>query len=758
MAESMERPLGFGKKLAGMRHFASGRWPRWIALLAAALFGAAIAAQAQTSGMTGSAAGPQTSNAPVTFLADTIGYDKTNNIVTAQGHVRAWQGNQTLYADKVILDRTTDVVTAYGHVILTEPGGETVYANSAVLSKGMKNAVLHGVAARLAQNGRMIANGGRRYNGDIEQLSKILYSACNLCKSHPERPPLWQIRASSATRDMQHKRIEYVNALMEIHGVPIFYMPYMTQPDPSIRRQSGLLIPSLGSTSRLGFFTTLPYYIVIDGSSDITLTPIIAVKTGPVVDVNYRKDFNDGNLNIDVSGGNDNKNFGDAVFASGTVDLNQDAGFDYDHASNPNYLNDFNILPNKAFLASGVYLEGFGQGSYARVEADTYQGLVSSITQSTLPIILPYAQYHFVSDPDIFNGRFNINADTFNIERDLGTNDQRASFNSGYALPFNGPLGQLYRLRLQLIAASYDSSKLDQQPNFSNRSGASAGRAVPFAAVFMHWPFIRPSIFGSQILEPEAQLVVAPNIGISQNNRIPNEDSLDLEYSDANLFDLNRYPGIDRIEGGTRVDYALHASWYLPDSALLDGIIGQSYRFHKDDDYLPESGLNENISDVVGRVTLAPKPWFNLTYRTRMSHTDFHPHMLDATASFGTSLLNFSGGYLYSNTNPYVLYNQGFQLNNPASFPASYYVARREFTANAGTSFGAWNFSAGTERNLTTGQFDDANFSAGWQNECLGVNLIYDERFTSFNLDNGNTTVLLEINFKTLGNVGFSAL
>jgi LPS-assembly protein len=132
--------------------------------------------------------------------------------------------------------------------------------------------------------------------------------------------------------------------------------------------------------------------------------------------------------------------------------------------------------------------------------------------------------------------------------------------------------------------------------------------------------------------------------------------------------------------------------------------------------------------------------------------------MLDATASFGTSLLNFSGGYLYSNTNPYVLYNQGFQLNNPASFPASYYVARREFTANAGTSFGAWNFSAGTERNLTTGQFDDANFSAGWQNECLGVNLIYDERFTSFNLDNGNTTVLLEINFKTLGNVGFSAL
>jgi LPS-assembly protein len=727
-----------------------------VALLACA----ATSTLAQTDELGTPAAGPQTSNKPVTFLADSITYDKTDNIVTAQGHVRAWQNGQTLYADKVILDRTTDVVTAYGHVILTQPTGESVYADSAVLSKGMKNAVMHGVAARLAQNGRMIANGGQRYNGDIERLSKIVYSACNLCKTDPTAPPLWQIRASSATRDLQHKRIEYSNAVMQIHGFPIFYLPYMTQPDPSVRRQSGLLIPSLGSTSRLGFFTTLPYYIVIDGSSDLTLTPIIGVKTGPVLDANYRKDFNDGTLHIDVSGGNDNKSFGDAVFSDGTVDLNQDwrAGFSYDRASNPNYLNDFNILPNQAFLSSGLYLEGFGQGSYAKVEADTYQGLVSSITQSTLPIVLPYGQYHFVSDPDSFNGRFNLNADAFNVERDLGTNDQRASFTGGYELPFNGPLGQLYQARIQLIAATYDASRLNQQPNFSSIASGSTGRAVPFGALFMDWPFIRPSSLGSQILEPEIQLVAAPNIGISQNDRIPNEDSLDLEYSDANLFDLNRYPGIDRIEGGARVDYAMHAAWYLPNSALLDGIIGQSYRFHKDDDYLPESGLNQNISDIVGRVTLAPKPWFNLTYRTRMSHTDFHPKMIDATASFGTPMLNFSGGYLYANTNPYVLYNQAFQLDNPSSFPASYYVARREFTANAGTSFGAWSLSAGTERNLTTGQFDEANFSAGWQNECLGINLIYDERFTSFNLDNGNTTVLLQINFKTLGNVGFNAL
>ena len=347
---------------------------------------------------------------------------------------------------------------------------------------------------------------------------------------------------------------------------------------------------------------------------------------------------------------------------------------------------------------------------------------------------------------------------SFNVERDLGTNTQRASFNGGYAVPFNGPMGQLWQARVQLIAAGYDSRRLYQQPNFSSQDTASTGRAVPFGAVFMRWPFIRPSKLGSQILEPEVQFVTAPDIGISQNDKIPNEDSLDLEYSDANLFDLNRYPGIDRIEGGSRVDYAMHAAWYLPTGALVDGLIGQSYRLHKDNDYLPESGLNDNISDIVARLTLAPKPWFNLTYRTRLNHRSLGARMIDTTASFGTHLLNFSGGYLYSNTNPYVLYQQPIQLDIPSSFPAAYFVPRREFTANASTNIGAWSLAAGTERNLTTGQFDDASFSAGWQNECTAINIIYNERFTSFNLDNGNTTVLIQLTFKTLGNVGFSAL
>src|ERR1700744_2394303 len=108
-------------------------------------------------------------HAPVNFTADKITYDHSGNIVTATGHVRAVQSGQTLYADKVVLNRTTNVAIATGHVILVQPDGTTVFAKQATLSKGMKDAVMEGVSARLALNARLIANGGQRYNGNIEE-------------------------------------------------------------------------------------------------------------------------------------------------------------------------------------------------------------------------------------------------------------------------------------------------------------------------------------------------------------------------------------------------------------------------------------------------------------------------------------------------------------------------------------------------------------------------------------------------------------
>ena len=112
----------------------------------------------------------------------------------------------------------------------------------------------------------------------------------------------------------------------------------------------------------------------------------------------------------------------------------------------------------------------------------------------------------------------------------------------------------------------------NEQPNFGTHSTVDDARALPQAAVDFRWPFMRDSgAWGTQVIEPMLQLVVAPQAGTSQNDKYPNEDSLDLEFTDANLFGFNRFPGIDRLEGGVRLNAALHGTWYLG-GTTFDGV------------------------------------------------------------------------------------------------------------------------------------------------------------------------------------------
>lgn len=737
------------------------RVSRILLLLATTALGGPVLAQSAGTFVSG-----QTSkgdeNAPVSFNADSVSYDKNGTLITASGHVVAIQNGQTLHADKVTINRTTNVVTATGDVVLVQPGGETVYTDSITLTDNMKNAVMTGVAARLQQNVRIIANGGRRSQGNIDELSKPVYSACDLCKTDPRSAPTWAIRATSATRDLEHKMIEFRNATLLMKGVPVFWMPYMTQPDPSVKRKTGLLIPAGGSTSQLGAFIVIPYYITLGQTADLTLAPVLATKQGPALKADLRKAFNQGYLDVKLSGGRDRGEFGDSIFANGVFNINDywRTGFSFNRASNPQYLDDFSILPNTSYLESNVYLEGFSASSYARIDAATYQGLVASVNQSELPVVAPHAQYHVTSAPDAIGGTYNVDADFFNVTRNVGSNSRRIAFIPSYTAPFMLPEGIAGTARLQLDTAYYNADKLNQQPNYSGTQQASTFRAQPYGAIMLRWPFMRPtSNWGSQLIEPMVQFVASPNTGISENNKIPNEDSLDLEFSDSNLFDFNRYPGIDRLEGGARVDYALHAAWYLPGGLMLDGLAGQSYRFHKDAVYLPGSGLEDNVSDVVTRFVVAPVNWFNVSYRGRFSHHSLGNRMTDVTANITNSRFTLYGGYLYTSTNPYALYdnlNANSVLN--LTLPSAYYRPRKEVEFGGTTHYGPWNFGAGMQRNLQSGKIDNVNASVGWENDCFGVTLNFYKRYTSFNLDNGSTLVLLQFNFKTLGSVGFNTL
>jgi LPS-assembly protein len=707
-----------------------------------------------------SAAGQQQGdkNEPVAFTADQVNYDRDTGLVTATGHVEAWQNDTVLRADKVVFDRNTNVAAATGDVVILQPDGQVMFADYAELTQGMKDGVMRGMRSILQQNARLVANGARRTGGEINELSKVVYSVCNLCKEDPTKPPMWQLRALTAVQDLEHKKIEFEDAVMEMYGIPVAYFPYFWTVDPSVKRASGLLIPSLGNSSHAGAFYAQPYFWVIDDQSDATFTPMVTTRAGTNLDVEYRRTFNSGVLNVNVSVGDDNGAQG-TVYAKGRFNINNTWrwGFDLDRASSIPYITNFNLgsiyggIPS--VLTSQLYAEGFGEGAYSRADVRFYQGVSSTVIDSKLPVVLPRYEYSYFGRTDPLGGRLSLDTGFFNVIRTDGTNTRRAALVLNWDRPYVGPLGDVWKLTLHNTAAAYAATDFNEQPNYGTVNDISAARDLPQAAVQLNWPFMRDSgDWGVQVVEPILQVVTAPTVGNSQFNKYPNEDSLDLEFTDTNLFNLNRFPGIDRLEGGSRAVAGLHTAWYL-NGTTFDSLIGQSYQPAKDNNFTEASGLHDQVSDVVARGSFSPNSWLDLTYRTRLDKTNLATHFADATAGVGPSSFRVLGGYIYTTSNPYSFYEQ----QPPPPTGNAFYFPRNEISLGVDSRVDQYHFAADVRRDLQTNQMVQVGATASYENECTIFSLGYYRRYTSVGGDHGSTTVLLQITFKTIGQFGYHA-
>ncbi|UFN48141.1 LPS assembly protein LptD [Roseomonas sp. OT10] len=706
---------------------------------------------------------PADRNAPVTFTADSVEYDENRALVTASGNVEAWQNERILRADRMTYDRNTGVAVAEGNVQLLQPDGQVLFADRAELAGGMREGVIEGVSALLAQNGRLIANGARRTDapgGPILDLSRPVYSSCDLCADDPTEPPLWQVQSRLATRDEGAQRIRFRDATVRLAGVPVLYTPYMSMPDPSTPRSSGFLSPSFGQTRYLGVFTEIPYYWAIDGASDLTVTPTISTDVPPSLAAAYRRRFNFGELHAEGSVGylngdetNNEKGWGGHIFSRGTFNIDETwrTGFNLNRATSETYLRAFRF-PSPRVLSSDVYAEGFwGAEGYARIDARAYQGLRSTDDIAQIPFVLPNAYYDHVFARDGLGGTAGFDASAFAITRDKGTSTRRLSSRVTYSLPRMGAYGDLWTFRAQGDLMGYWADDLNQAPNYSTTDSITTARANIRAAIDWRMPFVRSAgEYGRQVVEPRLQLVTGPATGRQMD--IPNEDSLDFEFTDANLFALNRFTGRDRQEGGTRLDAAMRGAWLFPNGGQLEGIVGQSYRTSTEEVFALRSGLRDRVSDVVSRVTLSPVPWLDLTARTRLDKDSFDRQLVDGSARVGLAGLGgpnvtLTAGYLYTVPNPAL---------TPSNYRREVYGAASAKVSRFWSAGGFGRYDIEIDRPVSIG----ANIT--YEDECL----IFDTRFYKSYAEQASTgstypsstTVLFRIGLKTLGDFGFRAL
>lgn len=715
------------------------------------LRGWALAAIAVLALVRGAAAAELPSaDEPVLLSADEVTYDRELGVVTARGHVELSQDERIVLADTLTYDERTGTVVATGNVSLLEPNGDVAFADYVELTSGLKEGVIRNIRVLLADGSRIAANGGRR-SGDTTEFAKAVYSPCPICAEDPTRPLVWQLKAVRVTHDQKAHRLQYRDAWLEIYGVPIAYTPYFSHPDPSVTRQSGLLVPDFSFSNSLGPTVRVPYYFTLGPSADATFDPIFTTKQGIVLGGEYRRRFLAGEFQADGSitrADREDDNDVDDDVVRGSIDAS--TRFDYDEkwrwgadlerASDKTYRR-FYDYGNESTLTSQAFTETFDERSYGIGRSLWFQGLRDQDHNDQLPVITPEVAYHYVGEPWGVGNYLTFDAGALNLSRIEGRDSRRLSSRAGWHLPFTSRYGHLVELGATLEADGYWVEEFDpDNPNDvdpSNGKNGFTGRIFPQLSAELRYPLVQYNELFTQVIEPTAAVVVAPSD--PNPDLIPNEDSQDFELDETHLFKPDRSTGIDFADGGQRIDYGLEWSAYGPKVGAVSAFLGQSYRFSNSEDFAPGSGVENALSDLVGRVDLAPIPELDLIYRFRVDNKTLSPHRNELQLTAGTPDLNLRLSYLF--------------LDDETA--TQEFGDRKEAFARLNGRLGKnWTGTVFARRDLELDRFLSYGLGLTYENCCLeiGAEILRDE-YEDAEV-NPQTQVLLRITFKTLGGVG----
>ncbi|HVO15903.1 MAG TPA: LPS assembly protein LptD [Alphaproteobacteria bacterium] len=615
---------------------------------------------------------------PVLITADEVNYERDNSTVVARGHVEVSQGPRVLKADQVVYNQTTKVVVATGHVSVLEPGGEVLFADRMEVKDDLKEGVIQNFAALFPDDSRLAASAAVRTEGNRTVMKKAVFSPCKLCEDNPRRAPLWQVRAREVIHDQEAQDIEYRDAWLEIFGVPVAYTPYLTHPDPTVKRRTGLLPPIVGKDSNLGAFVKQPYFITLGPDKDLTLVPMVTTEERGQLSAEYRQRLLNGAFAAQGSftrvkrkdaDGNDlasEQNRGH-ILATGRYDIDDTwrAGFKGGWVTDDTYFRRYRIDPELQLAGSSVqerqltsaispdqsltstgFVEGFSGRQYASLRAYHFQGLRQDDDDNKTPLVAPYANYNVVSEPLGRWGRWTLDSNLMALTRVEGADSRRLSLRTGWELPRTNGLGQIFTFGTSLQTDLYDVNAVPTDPSDpGSKFSGITGRAFPQASIDWRWPFVRELGNVRHVVEPRVALIAAPSFG--NTGRIPNEDSQDFEFDDTNLFSYNRFAGIDRVDTGSRLIYGLENAFYGDGGGRTEIFLGGSYSPKRNDDFPDGSGVEEKLSDLVGRIRLEPADYLSMLYRFRLSTETLKAKRSEVTTRLGPEAINLGANYVF---------------------------------------------------------------------------------------------------------------
>tara|TARA_B110001450_G_scaffold47702_1_gene44371 strand:- start:4092 stop:6224 length:2133 start_codon:yes stop_codon:yes gene_type:complete len=534
------------------------------------------------------------------LIADEIKINQAGELV-ASGAVTVWYEDRKVTASSITYASQNDKLIIRGPIRIIDNQSTMILGDQAELSEDLKVGIIKSAKIILGYQVQIAAAKVLQKDARYSEAFNIAATSCHVCIN---KTPLWQIRARKIVQDKFEKQIYFEHAQLRVLDIPVFYLPFMRLPDPSLKRATGFLAPKLKTSSVLNTGIKIPYFIRLNKHKDFTITPFYSPKT-KTIEYRYRQAYTSGFMLIEGALTRDalipNKNRGYILSDTSLILQNgYNLGIQLQAVSDPSYLFEYDFaqldrLNTKLELSRSMRYQN------SEVKLSNYHSLRENENNATQPTLVAEGAIESRLNPDMIKGEIGLEANFLKSYRYSDLNN-------------DGPDSDT-------LVDGYDTTRLSLLSNwdhgweiangiilhFENEFGLSqyyvqqhadigpkATRMFGVGAVGLRWPWYRiNSNGGIGVVEPQIQLVRS----VSSNSAVPNDDSTQVEFDEGNLFRLNRAPGLDLIENGSRLNVGLAGSQFMDSGSNLSWKIGRVLRSEALSTFPSGSGLSNSISD-----------------------------------------------------------------------------------------------------------------------------------------------------------------
>ena len=428
-----------------------------------------------------------------------------------------------------------------------------------------------------------------------EQNTIIKKGTFTFCKKREACPP-WEMSADEIRHDKQKKTIYYKNARLKIYDKKVFYFPKFFHPDPTVKRQSGFLIPRFQDNSTTGLSFTLPYFLALAENRDITLTPRIFNDDKFLIQSEFREKNKKSNHIVDVS-----------QFLSNKENSKGHLFYNYDKSFNNNSFDDVElnikleqvtdetylksnkiespIINNFSNLTNSLSLQMYNEKVTIGTNLDVYEDLTKNDSD----------KYEYVpnfSFSRIINDNFSFNSNGY--YKNYNTNITEKVLINNFEFQSNLKLFETGLVNEKIISIKNVNSDSTNSTNFKNESTANI---IPTFQTNYIYPLNKETSEFNNLITPKLSL----RLSLPSSKDVRKKDR-SIGYS--NIYDLDRLGMSETSEGGVSATYGYE--FVKIDKSNFDEKIkfgfANNIRFEENKDLPMSSNLGDKVSDFVGLV------------------------------------------------------------------------------------------------------------------------------------------------------------